>query len=648
MAIDGPFSVISPATTAVGREEAPTPVLSDFLNIIFSGRSGMDSRGKIQMADSTSFHSSSWRTASSSFHSRASSAPNSIKEINFTGDVPKPIKYGSRSDKSEILSMSQKEISEDDARLIYPDDPAKTNARKKNQNHHLTPQYKIKTSSPRNSLFRRRESQQKCLHPPEVEVAVDSASMEAIESENANLNISGKPPMGLTENFSPTFLATGNPCLDFFFHVVPDTPPADLISRLELAWSFDPLTALKLICNLRGVRGTWKSEKEGFYGSALWLFKKHPKTLTLDLKSIADFGYFKDLPEILYRISEGVDCQKMAKEMYESRKRKGCRGSSRGWCSERGSVDDSEDEHPAAVVVNKETAIVLRKEREAAKLKKAIEKYNFDLNYRNLHDGVAHLFAELLKLDLSYLSSGELYKISLAAKWCPSIDRSYDKATLICGNVAKRLFPRESDEVFGKIEEEEYVSRARNMLRKNVLVPLRKALELPEVYMSAKEWNNLKYERVASVATKNYKKLFVKHDSERFAEYLADVKSGKAKIAAGALLPHQIIKCLEDEDGGEVAELQWNRMVEDMKKKGKLDRCIAVCDVSGSMAGIPMEVSVALGLLLSELSEEPWKGNVFTFSANPQLHIIQGDNLKDKTDFIRSMDWGGCGEWEAE
>ncbi|CAM8981106.1 unnamed protein product [Rhodiola kirilowii] len=459
------------------------------------------------------------------------------------------------------------------------------------------------------------------------DVDSDSAAMEAIESETA-INVSGKPPMGLTENLSPTFLATGNPCLDFFFHVVPDTPPADLISRLELAWSFDPLTALKLICNLRGVRGTGKSDKEGFYGSALWLFQKHPKTLTLNLKAIADFGYFKDLPEILYRILEGVDCR------YDSRKRKGRRGSS-------GSVDhDSEDERPAAVVINKETARVLRKEREAAKLNKAIEKYNFDLNYRNLHDGVAHLFAELLKLDVSYLSSGELYKISLAAKWCPSIDRSYDKATLICGNVAKRLFPRESDEVFGKMEDEEYVSRARNMLRKNVLVPLRKSLELPEVYMSAKEWNNLKYERVASVAMKNYKKLFVKHDSERFAEYLADVKSGKAKIAAGALLPHQIIKCLEDEDGGEVAELQWNRMVEDMKKKGKLDNCIAVCDVSGSMEGIPMEVSVALGLLLSELSEEPWKRNVITFSDNPQLHIIQGDNLKVKTDFIRSMDWG--------
>ena len=79
-----------------------------------------------------------------------------------------------------------------------------------------------------------------------------------------------------------------------------------------------------------------------------------------------------------------------------------------------------------------------------------------------------------------------------------------------------------------------------------------------------------------------------------------------------------------------VAELQWKRMVDDMTKKGKLTNCIAVCDVSGSMNGTPMEVSVALGLLVSELSEEPWKGHVITFSHNPQLHLIEGSNLQEK------------------
>jgi hypothetical protein len=148
------------------------------------------------------------------------------------------------------------------------------------------------------------------------------------------------------------------------------------------------------------------------------------------------------------------------------------------------------------------------------------------------------------------------------------------------------------------------------------------------------------YNRVASVAMKFYKEKFLKHDKERFEKYLKDVKAGKTTIAAGALLPHEIIESLEDKDGGEVAELQWKRMVDDMLKKGKMRNCLAVCDVSGSMSGIPMEVSVALGLLVSELSDEPWKGKVITFSAEPQLHLIEGEDLYSKTEFVRNMDWG--------
>jgi hypothetical protein len=177
-------------------------------------------------------------------------------------------------------------------------------------------------------------------------------------------------------------------------------------------------------------------------------------------------------------------------------------------------------------------------------------------------------------------------------------------------------------------------------LRKDVLVPLRKVLELPEVFIGANQWNLIPYNRVASVAMKFYKEKFLKHDKERFEKYLEDVKAGKTTIAAGALLPHKIIGSLVDGDGGKVAELQWKRMVDDLLKKGKMRNCLAVCDVSGSMNGIPMEVSVALGLLVSELSDEPWKGKVITFSEEPQLHVIQGDDLQSKVDFVKSMKWG--------
>ncbi|RXH93766.1 hypothetical protein DVH24_015833 [Malus domestica] len=148
------------------------------------------------------------------------------------------------------------------------------------------------------------------------------------------------------------------------------------------------------------------------------------------------------------------------------------------------------------------------------------------------------------------------------------------------------------------IEDEHYVYRVRDRLRKEVLVPLRKALNL--------------------------------------------LKAGKTKIAADALLHHQIISSLEERGiGGKVAELQWKRMVDDMFEYGIMRNRLAICDVSRSMCGIPMDVSVALGISMSELSDEHWKGKVITFSQSPQLHLIQGDDLQSKCEFVRCMNcWG--------
>ncbi len=59
--------------------------------------------------------------------------------------------------------------------------------------------------------------------------------------------------------------------------------------------------------------------------------------------------------------------------------------------------------------------------------------------------------------------------------------------------------------------------------------------------MSANAWNEVKYPRVASVCMKNNKGRFEEHDEERFRQYLKDVKSGKKKIASGALKPHELV-----------------------------------------------------------------------------------------------------------
>nr|CAB3471032.1 unnamed protein product [Digitaria exilis] len=377
------------------------------------------------------------------------------------------------------------------------------------------------------------------------------------------------PAKRLTENASPTFASSGDPCLDFFFHVVPGTPAARVASLLADAWAAEPTTALRLACNLLGVRSTGKSDRKGFYAAALWIHGHHPATLALNAPSIVEFGCLKVLPEILHRIVLDDAGSKPGKKA-EARLTGAAQGLLR--------LDTKEC---AAAFMELERKIERRRRAEAAA--RPVERYGRDPNYRFLHDCTAGMLADLLAGDLQKLADGKLSEISLAGKWCPSLNCRYDRSTLMCEAIARRLFPKGS---------------------------------APDL--------------AADMAEEHY------HDQERFKLYLADVEAGKEKIAAGALLPHEILASI---DGDGVADLQWARMVSDLRELGKLSNCIAVCDVSGSMHGLPMDVCVALGLLVSELSDEPWHHRLITFSERPELHQITGKSLWEKTDFIRQMHW---------
>ena len=214
------------------------------------------------------------------------------------------------------------------------------------------------------------EDEDSSMDPPENRSYTEDEDTDEDDSAEC---FSGKSLMGLTENLSPTFLSTGNPCLDFFFHVVPDTPAQDLIGRMELAWTHDPLITLKLICNLRGVRGTGKSDKESFYTAAFWLHNHHPKTLASNARAFANFGYFKDLLEILYRILEGPEVRKREKEermdkrREKSRKKKFAR-KVRGKFRRGRKLPKEEKEEKVKIVKTVKTEEEVREERERARV----------------------------------------------------------------------------------------------------------------------------------------------------------------------------------------------------------------------------------------------------------------------------------------
>jgi hypothetical protein len=78
-----------------------------------------------------------------------------------------------------------------------------------------------------------------------------------------------------------------------------------------------------------------------------------------------------------------------------------------------------------------------------------------------------------------------------------------------------------------------------------------------------------------------------------------------------------------------------------------LGKLVAVGVVSGSMSGTPMQVSIALSILVSELSAPEFANRFLTFSENPTwFNFEPGLSLKDKVRAAAAAPWGGSTNFE--
>jgi hypothetical protein len=109
----------------------------------------------------------------------------------------------------------------------------------------------------------------------------------------------------------------------------------------------------------------------------------------------------------------------------------------------------------------------------------------------------------------------------------------------------------------------------------------------------------------------------------------------------------------------QLADLQWKSLVDSIRSSSanKLDNCIAVADVSGSMGSLrghwarsrklngppqPIEVCIALTLLLGELAEAPWSGSFLTFDDYPVFMTIDPTlALSKRANELAMAPWGG-------
>ena len=268
-------------------------------------------------------------------------------------------------------------------------------------------------------------------------------------------------------------------------------------------------------------------------------------------------------------------------------------------------------------------------------------------------------------------------KVSLLAKWLPREGQS-NVFEMVCALVPGSML---------------YGTRMKQY-RKRVSA-VNKFLQTVEVQMCSKNWEEIVPGSVPGRAVKKYVKAFLnekgttkkgerapkgvlRHPNdpvrmacrEHFQEHFAKSASGEVKAkGADTLFPHEVIKkayklvheerqaagssrrhregdsddeCDQGETAGEAERNHlrgvWDAMVEKAKEGGGLGRSLAMCDFSGSMTSsssngdTPYWVSMALGLLISEVTTEEFKNTFLTFDSTPQMHT-----LPDTTDLLAKL-----------
>jgi Domain of unknown function (DUF2828) len=231
---------------------------------------------------------------------------------------------------------------------------------------------------------------------------------------------------------------------------------------------------------------------------------------------------------------------------------------------------------------------------------------------------------------------------TLAAKWAPREGSSCAKFAV---DLAHRLFPHVPTHA-GKMRA--YRSAVANLNAK---------LNTVEIKMCGDQWDTIEPAKVPGRAGKLYNRAFLnlpstynsKHTPASTAEFrhpdnpkrmecrkqfethYALAAKGEAKVhGADTLFPHEVVKSVYEGKQLQSAELDhlnavWLQMVAKAKAGGGLGRTIFMSDFSGSMKSSsagdsPYWVSMALGVLGSQVCSEEFQDRLMTFDSTPTWH----------------------------
>ena len=250
--------------------------------------------------------------------------------------------------------------------------------------------------------------------------------------------------------------------------------------------------------------------------------------------------------------------------------------------------------------------------------------------------------------------------LSLCGKFMPTENGSIDRKLGLSKLLAKKMFGVGNDDK---------ANRKYRLLR----TKLNAALRTTEVLMASGRYAAVVPREVPAMCMQRHRKAFLNEklktpptfsdaetgnrfptDPDRVAcrkNVIATIKAPKG-LKGGQLYPHTIVSQSfythdKSEAELEVANSQWKDLVASLNLEG-VQKLVPLVDVSGSMQGEPMNVAIALGLIVAKVNHPAFRGHVLTFETCPQWFSVDTDApIHEQVQRCALAPWGGSTNFEA-
>ncbi|SKB92860.1 protein of unknown function [Lachnospiraceae bacterium] len=237
-----------------------------------------------------------------------------------------------------------------------------------------------------------------------------------------------------------------------------------------------------------------------------------------------------------------------------------------------------------------------------------------------------------LRADMKAVSESESEaKVSLLAKWLPSVNTSNKDAVRTARKIAKAMCMTEAQ-------------------YRKTLSALRSQIKIIENNLRERDYS-FDYEKQPSKALYKYRQAFLRNDGQRYNAFLAKSETEPSVMHTAALTPYDVIapilgRTTFTNDERRAINATWNAL----ENYAGAENSLVVVDGSGSMywgnTPLPAAVAQSLGIYFAERNTGAFRNHFITFSNRPRLIEIKGKDIVEKVRYC--MSFNECSNTDIE